>query len=101
MKNYLVIAILIELLCCDKVSATKLAEKYEVSPRTIYRYLDNLECAGVPTKTILGKNGGIAIDPSFKLATTFLTVDEKMYLKSILTKDQSDLKDSISKKLKL
>ena len=101
MKNYLIISILIELLSCEKISAIKLAEKYEVSPRTIYRYLDNLECAGIPTKTILGKNGGIAIDSKYKVDTTFLTMDEKMYLKSILNQKASPFNESILKKLKL
>jgi len=101
MKIYLVISILLELLRCEKVSAKKLAEKYEVSPRTIYRYLDYLECAGIPTKTILGKNGGIAIDSSFKIDTTFLTIDEKSFLKGLLKSTSSSLSDTLCKKLKL
>ena len=101
MKIYLILSILLELLKHDRISAKSLAEKYEVSPRTIYRYLDYLECAGIPTKTYLGKNGGIGIDNEFKLDTTYLTLDEKSYLKGLLVKNQSSLTDNLCKKLKL
>ncbi len=101
MKVYLIVSILLELLRHDKISASKLAEKFEVSVRTIYRYLDYLECAGIPTVTHLGKNGGIGIDKSFKLDTTVLTLDEKLYLKALITKDSSPFEDSLCKKLKL
>lgn len=101
MKIYLIISILLELLRHDRISAKTLAEKYEVSPRTIYRYLDYLECAGIPTKTYLGKNGGIGIDSEFKLDTTYLTIDEKSYLKGLLINNKSTLTDNLCKKLNL
>ena len=101
MKIYLVISLLLDLLKNEKISAKALAEKYEVSPRTIYRYLDYLECAGIPTITYLGKNGGIGIDNDYKLNTTFLTIDEKSYLKGLLANNKSSLSDNLCKKLQL
>lgn len=101
MKIYLIIAIILELLRKDKVSAKTLAEKFEVSPRTIYRYLDYLESAGIPTKTYPGKNGGLGIDDKYKLDTTYLTLDEKSYLKGLLNNNKSALADNLCKKLKL
>ena len=63
MKYYIMIAILFELLQNNIVKTKDIATKYEISTRTIYRYLDSLESAGIPTITIVGKNGGVKIDP--------------------------------------
>ena len=94
-------SIIFDLLKHEKLSAKHLAEKYEVSPRTIYRYLDYLECAGVPTKTYHGKNGGIGIDKTFKVDTTYLNPAEKSYLRAIISQNPSELSDNLSKKLNL
>lgn len=48
------IAILTVLLQKNRVSATTLAEKFEVSVRTIYRDIEVLESAGIPTVTHTG-----------------------------------------------
>ena len=48
-KNYLIISILLDLLKHETIKASNLAAKNEVSVRTIYRYIDALEEAGVPT----------------------------------------------------
>ena len=101
MKIYLITSIIFDLLKHEKVSAKQLAEKHEVSTRTIYRYLDYLECAGVPTKTYLGKNGGIGIDKSFKLDTTYLNPAEKSYLKAIISQNPTELSETLCKKLNL
>lgn len=101
MKNYLIISLLIDLLKCDTEKASTLAEKNEVSVRTIYRYLDYLECAGIPTITVMGKNGGVGIDKSFKLNTLVLTKDEKGYLKHLIEDNPSNLSEMLVKKLNL
>ncbi len=49
-------------------SATELAADFEVSVRTIYRDVDALCAAGVPLYTEVGRNGGIRIDPSYRVA---------------------------------
>ena len=77
MKYYIMIAILFELLQNDIVKTKDIATKYEISTRTIYRYLDSLESAGIPTITIVGKNGGIKINPKFRLYKGFFTQEEK------------------------
>ncbi|MBE7087781.1 MAG: YafY family transcriptional regulator [Clostridiales bacterium] len=76
MKYEIMIAILFELLSKRCVSASYLAEKYEVSKRSIYRYINSLELAGVPLYTIRGNNGGIAIMDTYKISSTFMTVSE-------------------------
>ena len=49
-------------------SAAELAEAFEVSIRTIYRDVEALSAAGVPLHTEVGRNGGIRIDPSYRVA---------------------------------
>lgn len=85
MKNYLTFAILLELGKRDKVSAKELAEKFEISPRSIYRYLNELESAGIPTYTKPGKNGGIGINKNFALESLLLNDFDKIFLKKVIT----------------
>lgn len=66
----------------EKVTAPYLAEKFEVSVRTINRDIEDICAAGIPVVTIRGQNGGISIMEDFKLDTTVFTNDE---LTSILT----------------
>lgn len=44
-----------------KATAPELAEKFEVSIRTIYRDIDAISSAGIPIYAIQGKGGGISI----------------------------------------
>ena len=43
------------------VTASELAQRFEVSIRTIYRDLDTLSAAGIPIYAKKGKNGGISL----------------------------------------
>lgn len=72
--------ILTELLAKKKVTAKYLAEKYEISVRTVYRYLDVLAAGGVNFFTDRGRNGGIKIADDYKLSASYLTDAEKKSL---------------------
>ena len=76
MKFEIMIDILFELLSKRSVSAARLAEKHSVSVRSIYRYINALEGAGVPLYTTRGKNGGFHIVDTYRLSSTFMTVKE-------------------------
>ncbi|MBE7081937.1 MAG: YafY family transcriptional regulator [Clostridiales bacterium] len=76
MKYEIMLRILFELMSKKCVKASYLAEKYEVSVRSIHRYINCLELAGVPIYTIRGNNGGFAIIDTFKFSSTFLTQQE-------------------------
>ena len=76
MKFEIMLSILLELLSKKMVSAKYLAEKYEVSTRSIYRYISALENAGVPLYSTQGKGGGFSVIDTYKLPTTFLTKEE-------------------------
>lgn len=61
----------------NTVTAKELAERFEVSTRTIYRDIDTLSAAGIPVYTSKGKGGGISLLPDFVLNKAVLTEDEK------------------------
>ncbi|MCL2079474.1 MAG: YafY family transcriptional regulator [Oscillospiraceae bacterium] len=61
---------------CRFVTAPELAERFEVSRRTIGRDIDALCMAGIPVITHQGSGGGISIAEGFKLDKSVLTTDE-------------------------
>lgn len=75
MKFAILLAILFDLLAKRKVTATYLADKHEISPRTVYRYVDLLSMT-VPVYVKRGRNGGICISDNYKLPVGFMTVEE-------------------------
>ncbi len=82
MKLDRLVGILSILLQREQVTAPQLAEKFEVSVRTILRDLDALSRAGIPVVTRQGSNGGISILEDYKLDRTLLTSRE---MQDILT----------------
>lgn len=73
MKIDRLIGILSILLQQDKITAPLLAEKFEVSRRTISRDIDDLCKAGIPIVTAQGQNGGISIMEGYRIDKTLLT----------------------------
>ena len=76
MKLDRLLGILTALLQNDRVTAPELAEKFEVSRRTIARDIDALCQAGIPVVTRQGVGGGISIADGFRLDKSVLTTDE-------------------------
>lgn len=76
MKIDRLIGILSILLQKENVTAPDLAEKFEVSRRTINRDIEDLCKAGIPIVTRQGMNGGISIMENYKLDRTILTNEE-------------------------
>ena len=70
------IGILFILLQKEKVTAPYLAEKFEVSRRTINRDIEALCMAGIPLVTQQGKNGGISIMEDYKIDKTLLSISD-------------------------
>lgn len=54
-----------------------MAEHFGVSQRTIYRWIDALDLAGVPVITTKGKGGGIMLSEKYTLDKAVLTEEEK------------------------
>ena len=85
------IGILSILLQKDRATTAELAEKFEVSRRTIIRDIDAINMAGIPIASEKGRGGGMYIMSSYKLDRTVLSSEE---MKSILAGLQS--LDSVS-----
>ena len=73
MKIDRLIGILSILLQQQRVTAPYLAERFEVSRRTINRDIEDLCKAGIPLVTVQGANGGISIMEGYRLNRTLLT----------------------------
>jgi len=77
MKDNRLFRILYYILEKEKVTANELADKFEVSIRTIYRDIDSISSVGVPIFTTQGKGGGIKIDNKFILNKSLFDANEK------------------------
>lgn len=75
MKTEVLLDMLFELLNRRKATAQYFAQKYSVSQRTVYRYVDVLSVT-VPIEIRQGRGGGIYISDAYKLPVGFLTREE-------------------------
>lgn len=76
MKLARMISIIMLLLQHKLISATKLAEMFEVTTRTIYRDIDTINEAGIPIVTYPGVKGGIGIMEEYKIEKGIFTVSD-------------------------
>ena len=76
----IIFGILLTLNRKGNITARELANKYEISIRTVYRYLSILDSNNVPITTKRGKNGGIFLNNNVKLNNLFFTAAEKTAL---------------------
>ncbi len=60
----------------EKITAPELAQRFEVSRRTINRDIEDICRAGIPLVTTQGYGGGVSIAEGFKLNKSLLTADE-------------------------
>lgn len=73
MKIDRLIGILSILLQEEKITAPELAERFEVSRRTINRDIENLCSAGIPVVTSQGAGGGISIMDGYRIDRAILS----------------------------
>lgn len=76
MKMDRLIALIMILREHEQISARELAERLEVSRRTIYRDIDTLNRAGLPIYTLMGAWGGVGLMKSYKVGKTLFTPQE-------------------------
>lgn len=60
-----------------KATAPELAQKFEVSIRTIYRDIDAISSVGIPIYAAQGKGGGISILSDYTLEKSFFSEQER------------------------
>jgi len=68
----------------NRITARELAERFEVSTRTIYRDIDAISLAGIPVYTEKGKGGGISLLPEFILSRSVFSEQEQNEILSAL-----------------
>lgn len=72
MKVDRLVSIIMILLDKERIGAQELADRFEVSPRTIYRDIDAINMAGIPVHGASGVGGGFEIIGKYK-------VDKKVF----------------------
>lgn len=88
MKIERLIGILSVLLQREKITAPELAERFEVSKRTIHRDIEALCNAGIPVCTTRGAGGGIQLMEGYRMDRTLLTAkDMRMLLAGLRSLD--------------
>lgn len=76
MKISRILSILNILIEKEKITAQELADKLEVSKRTIYRDIDILNQAGIPIISYPGSGGGLGVMDGHKLDKSILSTDD-------------------------
>lgn len=103
MKIDRLIGIITILLQKEKVTTAQLAERFEVSSRTIQRDIETICQAGIPVVSIQGYGGGLSIAEGYKIDKTLLTQKELsaifMGLKSIDSISKDTYSQSLMEKL--
>ena len=82
MKVDRLVSMLLLLLEKERISAGELAARFEVSLRTVYRDIDNINLAGIPIRSIPGVGGGFEIMPNYKIDKNVFSATD---LSTILT----------------
>lgn len=76
MKIDRLIGILSVLLQKEKTTSAELAEKFEVSRRTILRDIETLNMSGIPIVSEKGQSGGISVMEGYKIDKTLLSSED-------------------------
>ena len=84
MKYTIMTKILFMLLARKKLTAREVAERFGISQRSVYRYIDELTLSYVPIISDRGSGGGFYLPESYKLPASFLTRQEFEKLSAIL-----------------
>ena len=101
MKNSRLFEILYLLIEKRTATAGELAERLEVSERTIYRDIDALSAAGIPVYAQKGKGGGIRLMDQFVLDRALLSraqQDEILFaLRAVLATGGAEEEETLSR----
>lgn len=84
MKISRLFSILIYLLNRELVSASELAERFEVSVRTIQRDIDTLCYSGIPVLSVQGVRGGYGIVDNYKLDRQMIDTSDLFFILTAL-----------------
>ena len=78
------LGIALELMTKRRVTAAELAEKFEVSVRTIYRDIELINQAGIPVVSYNGADGGYELADGYFVTRQHFSVDDLSVIYSLL-----------------
>lgn len=93
LKVQRLLGITMVLLSQRRVNAQMLADKFEVSLRTIYRDLETINTAGIPIVSYTGNDGGYEIMEQFRIDRQIVTFDDLQSILIALKGVQASLDD--------
>lgn len=97
------LGIVVLLLNRERISARLLADKFEVSIRTIYRDIESINMAGIPIISHAGNNGGFGIMDNYKIDRQVLSLNEMISIVTALKGVSSTITendyDNVSEKI--
>ncbi|MGN0824668.1 MAG: helix-turn-helix transcriptional regulator [Candidatus Coproplasma sp.] len=76
MKYQVMLKMLIMLTSKRQVTAKEIADRFEISQRSVYRYVEELNVSGVPVDVVRGRYGGIFIADTYRLPSGYFTRGE-------------------------
>ena len=100
MKVQRLLALLCVLADVEKITVQELADRFEVSKRTIFRDLEALSCAGIPIISYPGVGGGVSVIEGYKIGKQILSNDDVQKIFSALDGLRSIDRDSSINNLK-
>ena len=78
------LGITLELMAKRRVTAAELADKFEVSVRTVYRDIERINQAGIPIVSFNGADGGYELADGYFVTRQHFTVDDLSVIYSLL-----------------
>mgnify|MGYP002725732127 CR=1 FL=1 len=87
------LSIVVILLNRRKITAKALAQRFEVSARTIYRDIESINLAGIPVISVQGAGGGYEIPENYKVSRQYLSVSDMRSILSALQGVNATLDD--------
>ncbi|ACK60666.1 TPA: helix-turn-helix transcriptional regulator [Bacillus cereus] len=93
MKLERLISIIFKLLNNGVLSASSLADEFQVSPRTIYRDIEVICAAGIPVVSYQGTNGGFGIIKGYKFDKSLMGSYDILNLITVLSSLSNVFKD--------
>ncbi|EJR58165.1 hypothetical protein IIO_04507 [Bacillus cereus VD115] len=94
MKLERLISIIFKLLNNEILSASSLADEFQVSPRTIYRDIEAICAAGIPVVSYQGTNGGFGIIKGYKFDKSLMGSYDILNLITVLSSLSNIFKDT-------
>ena len=92
-KVHRLLSIVMLLLTNKRIGAQELAERFEVSLRTIYRDLETINAAGIPVVSFSGPNGGYEIMEQYHIDRQIVTLEDLRSIMTALNGLEASLKD--------